>query len=130
MLNHTRWSLIAGRIPGRTDNEIKKYWNTHLSKKLIRQGINPRTHKPFEDNKPPSSTKGSSSLVIPPPHHHIHSSSIPILNALEQPCNDHHMISSSNPTNIFNALEPSSNNHNSSSNPNTGCAIYRAIFKL
>lgn len=42
-----RWSLIAGRIPGRTDNEIKNYWNTHLSRKLIRQGINPRTHKPF-----------------------------------------------------------------------------------
>ncbi|KAI8526402.1 hypothetical protein RHMOL_Rhmol13G0304600 [Rhododendron molle] len=42
-----RWSLIAGRIPGRTDNEIKNYWNTHLSKKLINQGIDPRTHKPL-----------------------------------------------------------------------------------
>ncbi|EYU39257.1 hypothetical protein MIMGU_mgv1a010579mg [Erythranthe guttata] len=42
-----RWSLIAGRIPGRTDNEIKNYWNTHLSKKLISQGIDPKTHKPF-----------------------------------------------------------------------------------
>ncbi|KAH9330082.1 hypothetical protein KI387_002190, partial [Taxus chinensis] len=29
-----RWSLIAGRVPGRTDNEVKNYWNTHLSKKL------------------------------------------------------------------------------------------------
>ncbi|GMI68093.1 hypothetical protein HRI_000478600 [Hibiscus trionum] len=29
-----RWSLIAGRLPGRTDNEIKNYWNTFLSKKL------------------------------------------------------------------------------------------------
>ncbi|KAF7849758.1 hypothetical protein BT93_L0313 [Corymbia citriodora subsp. variegata] len=31
-----RWSLIAGRLPGRTDNEIKNYWNTHLSKRLQR----------------------------------------------------------------------------------------------
>ncbi|XP_043725192.1 transcription factor MYB57-like [Telopea speciosissima] len=28
-----RWSLIAGRLPGRTDNEVKNYWNTHLIKR-------------------------------------------------------------------------------------------------
>ncbi|KAK7285763.1 hypothetical protein RJT34_20544 [Clitoria ternatea] len=41
-----RWSLIAGRLPGRTDNEIKNYWNTHLSKKLKNQASSePDTHK-------------------------------------------------------------------------------------
>ncbi|XP_059276402.1 MYB-like transcription factor 4 [Lycium ferocissimum] len=37
-----RWSLIAGRLPGRTDNEIKNYWNTHLIKKLKSAGIEPK----------------------------------------------------------------------------------------
>ncbi|KAJ9183148.1 hypothetical protein P3X46_007052 [Hevea brasiliensis] len=58
-----RWSLIAGRIPGRTDNEIKNYWNTHLSKKLISQGIDPRTHKPLNpesvDQNKASSSKAT-----------------------------------------------------------------------
>ncbi|XP_026396633.1 transcription factor MYB113-like [Papaver somniferum] len=27
-----RWSLIAGRLPGRTANDIKNYFNTHLKK--------------------------------------------------------------------------------------------------
>ncbi|KAL5546074.1 hypothetical protein UlMin_005761 [Ulmus minor] len=29
-----KWSKIARRLPGRTDNEIKNYWRTHLSKKF------------------------------------------------------------------------------------------------
>lgn len=49
--NGFRWSLIAGRIPGRTDNDIKNYWNIHLSKKLISQGIDPRTHRPLAESE-------------------------------------------------------------------------------
>ncbi|KAM0056142.1 putative transcription factor MYB-HB-like family [Helianthus debilis subsp. tardiflorus] len=41
-----KWSTIATRLPGRTDNEIKNYWNTHLKKKLIQMGIDPVTHRP------------------------------------------------------------------------------------
>lgn len=57
-----RWSLIAGRIPGRTDNEIKNYWNTHLSKKLISQGIDPRTHKPLNPDIHSSATVAAADM--------------------------------------------------------------------
>ncbi|GFP89322.1 transcription repressor myb5 [Phtheirospermum japonicum] len=52
-----RWSLIAGRLPGRTDNEIKNHWNTHLLKKLNNAGIHPTPHKDLpKTNKPAHAT--------------------------------------------------------------------------
>uniref|UniRef100_A0A0D6R3K8 Uncharacterized protein n=1 Tax=Araucaria cunninghamii TaxID=56994 RepID=A0A0D6R3K8_ARACU len=44
-----KWSTIAGHLPGRTDNEIKNYWNTHLKKRLMQMGIDPVTHRPRAD---------------------------------------------------------------------------------
>ncbi|KAK3230890.1 hypothetical protein Dsin_002771 [Dipteronia sinensis] len=44
-----KWSAIATHLPGRTDNEIKNFWNTHLKKKLIQMGIDPMTHQPRTD---------------------------------------------------------------------------------
>lgn len=44
-----KWSLIAGRLPGRTDNEIKNYWNTHIKRKLLTRGLDPQTHRPLNE---------------------------------------------------------------------------------
>ncbi|KAI4317277.1 hypothetical protein L6164_025160 [Bauhinia variegata] len=44
-----KWSAIATHLPGRTDNEIKNFWNTHLKKKLIQMGYDPMTHQPRTD---------------------------------------------------------------------------------
>jgi len=42
-----RWAAIASQLPGRTDNEIKNLWNTHLKKRLVSMGIGPQTHEPL-----------------------------------------------------------------------------------
>ncbi|MBA0799289.1 hypothetical protein Gohar_009815 [Gossypium harknessii] len=45
-----KWSLIAARLPGRTDNEIKNYWNTHIRRKLLNRGVDPLSHKQLNES--------------------------------------------------------------------------------
>ncbi|RVW90587.1 Protein ODORANT1 [Vitis vinifera] len=56
-----RWSKIAAKLPGRTDNEIKNHWNTHIKKKLIKMGIDPELSK-TNDNLITSDANSSSTL--------------------------------------------------------------------
>ncbi|KAL2336454.1 hypothetical protein Fmac_010900 [Flemingia macrophylla] len=60
-----RWALIAKRLPGRTDNEIKNYWNTNLSKKLQKQPTSPYVSSSLQTSKRHEEEKTKQVQVAP-----------------------------------------------------------------
>ncbi|XP_075524290.1 transcription factor MYB58-like [Primulina tabacum] len=52
-----KWSKIASHLPGRTDNEIKNVWNTHLKKRLTRKSANNMEHLSSQSRTSSSGTQ-------------------------------------------------------------------------
>ncbi|PON76653.1 Octamer-binding transcription factor [Parasponia andersonii] len=58
-----RWSVIASQLPGRTDNDVKNYWNTKLKKKLLAGKISLITTN-TSSNPIPASTSTTTDHLI------------------------------------------------------------------
>ncbi|XP_024640738.2 LOW QUALITY PROTEIN: transcription factor MYB114 [Medicago truncatula] len=56
-----RWSLIAARLPGRTANDVKNFWHTHLRKKVVSET------KEKKEKEKPKETMKAHEVIKPQP---------------------------------------------------------------
>ncbi|XP_059661081.1 transcription factor MYB101 [Cornus florida] len=75
-----KWARMASQLPGRTDNEIKNYWNTRVKRRqraglpIYPPGIEnhqqQQQQQQQEQTQPNSSSSSVSSLFLQPSHQH------------------------------------------------------------
>ncbi|GAV64136.1 Myb_DNA-binding domain-containing protein [Cephalotus follicularis] len=59
-----KWSKIASHLPGRTDNEIKNVWNTHLKKRFGFKDGDKRGKNQSKESSMTSSSSTSTSTIM------------------------------------------------------------------
>uniref|UniRef100_A0A453MV82 Transcription factor MYB86 n=1 Tax=Aegilops tauschii subsp. strangulata TaxID=200361 RepID=A0A453MV82_AEGTS len=59
-----KWSQIAMHLPGRTDNEVKNYWNSYLKKRVMQLGSNSNSNPASKNASPELLTSMSATTEL------------------------------------------------------------------